>query len=570
MDSHLARRTDPNSLRALYSLGAKEDHLFWCPRNSQSASVGLAWWFGGRVPENGIVNIGSSVDSFSTLIESESTGSTGDKQSATSQLLTTPLHTTSRPPPYFLTATTDTSVFLILSLAVPVVSLGQIFSLCFEKGFFIYGIKRLKLNPNNLKGLGLQPEVLSAFCPGRVNQSESISLTSSVASTVLFLKRENALHHIFSVVKPLMNSTGLSQSHFVSVSYSDSMLKQFGGDFSRTPDPTAYPIDILRHVFHSNPELEQVCVIVLLKEKANICAGAILNELLQGTEMSNLTNSTQGCGFELLGLKLLPSLSFHQAKEFTPCKIGTAAWKKSLNSLTAGPTLVLALRGVGAFARLQRFVDSYSSSSKSKFSNDSMELDMLLSCTPELAYRQLSVIFLDRELFPDHSARSNLHLLPPPRRALNCGSSSGSSEALNEADSSKKQRNRRIGLGKLPLKSSLGSVETLQHGEISVLQSLLGKPRVIPTVCVLKPSITTKHLGKVLKRLGQEGFSVIGFKMMILSDADVRILMENKVRSSTGVSGFPKKRETFLVPETADGSTRGSTKEKSCVRRRVF
>ena len=121
-------------------------------------------------------------------------------------------------------------------------------------------------------------------------------------------------------------------------------------------------------------------------------------------------------------------------------------------------------------------------------------------------------------------------------------SSSGSSESLNEADSSKKQRNRRIGLGKLPLKASLGSVETLQHGEISVLQSLLGKPRVIPTVCVLKPSITTKHLGKVLKRLGQEGFSVIGLKMMILSDADVRILMRNKVRSSTGVVGFRKTR----------------------------
>lgn len=570
MDSYLARRTDPNSLRALYSLGAKEDNLFWCPRNNQSASVGLAWWFGGRVPESGIVNIGSSADSVSTLIEGEFTGSSGDKQSATSQLLTTPLHTTSRPPPYFLTATTDTSVFLILSLAVPVVSLGQIFFLCFQKGFCIHGIKRLKLNLNHLRGLALQPEVLSAFCPGRVNQSESISHTSSVASTVLFLKRENALHHIFSVVKPLMNSTGLSQSHFVSVSYSDSILKQFGGDFSRTPDPTAYPVDILRHVFHSNPEQEQVCVIVLLKEKATICAGAILNELLQGEEMSNLTNSkssTPGCGFELLGLKLLPSLSLHQAKEFTPCKIGTASWKKSLNILTAGPTLVLALRGVGAFARLQRFVDSHSNSSKSKFSNDSMELDILLSCTPELAYRQLSVIFLDRELFSDHSARSNLHLLPPPRRVLNCGSSSGSSESVNEADSSKKQRNRRIGLGKLSLKASLGSVETLQHGEVSVLQSLLGKPRVIPTVCVLKPSITTKHLGKVLKRLSQEGFSVIGLKLMILSDADVRLLMENKVRSSTGVRGFSR-THSFCTGNCRRKKI--NRIEKLSVRRRVF
>lgn len=533
VDAKLAQRTDPNSLRALYSKGAKEDHLFWCPRNAQSAGTELARWFGGRVPESGVVNIGSN-ELIVTFDDEKPKGSPNNKgQNAKSQLLTSSLYTTSRPPPHFLTTTTDTTIFFIVSPAIPVNHLGQILCSCFDKGFCIQGIKRLRLNPNHIGGQGLAPEVLSVFCPKRVNQSESTSHVSSpVASTVLLLRRENAIHHTLSVVKPLADSIGLSQSCFLSVSYSDSMFKQLGGGFFHTPDPAAYPVDLLRHAFHSNPELEQVCVITLMKENATISAGKILNGLLIGNETqdSRKDNSIPNCSFELLGLKLLPSLSLHQAKEFTPCKIGDATWKRSLHTLTAGPTLVLALRGVDAFARLQRFVESHADSSKLKISKDVIQLDMLMSCTPELACRQLSVIFFDRELFSDQSARQNLHLLPPPRRVLNGGGSSGSSESLNVADAARKQRNRRVGLNKSPLKASLGSVETLKHGDMSVLQSLLEKPRNIPTVCILKPRIATKHLGKVLKRLGQESFSVAGLKMMSLSSAEVSALMAKQVR----------------------------------------
>lgn len=531
MDSKLAQRTDPNSLRALFSNGAKEDHLFWCPRNAQSAGTELARWFGGRVPESGVINIGSNepVEAFDEKPKGNSLNGKGQNQTK-SQLLTSPLHTTSRPPPHFLTTTTDTSIFFIVSPAVPVKYLGPILCMCFEKGFCVQGIKRLRLNPNLISGLGLAPEVLSMFCPKRVNQSENISHTpSAVASTVLLLRRENSIHHTLSVVKPLVDSYGLSQSSFLSVSYSDSMFKQLGGDFSHTPDPAAYPVDLLRHAFHSNPELEQVCVVTLLKEKATISAGAILTDLLLEKETQDLKSEKS---FELLGLKLLSPLSMHQAKEFTPCKIGDDMWKRSLHTLTAGPALVLALRRVDAFARLQRFVDSHSDLSKPNIPKDSISVNILMSCTPELACRQLSVIFFDRELFSDQSARRNLHLLPPPRRVINGGSSSGSSESLNEADASRKQRNRRVGLNKLPLKASLGSVETLKHADMSVLQSLLAKPRVIPTVCVLKPRIATKHLGKLLKRLGQEGFSVTGLKMTSLTPAEVSALMARQVRAS--------------------------------------
>jgi len=536
VDAKLAQRTDPMSLRALYSHGAKEDHLFWCPRNVQGAGTELARWFGGRVPESGVINIGSSEPAVT--IDEKPKGSPGKGRNAKTQLLTSSLNSTCRPPPYFLTACTDTSVFFIVSPALPVKYLGRVMCVCFERGYCTQGIKRVHLNTNRLSGLGLAPEQLNVFCPKRVTQSESASPSAlPVASTVLLLRRENALHHTLPVVKSIVDSladTILFQSCFLSIPYSDSMLKQLGGDFSITPDPAAYPVDLLRHAFHSNPELEQVCVLTLLREKASISAGSILNQLLleKESQESEKEKSNPYWGFELLGLKLLTSLSMRQAKEFTPCKIGDGLWKKSLHILTAGPALVLALRGVNAFARLQRFVDCHMDSSKSKRATDSISFDLLMSCTPELACRQLSVIFFDGELFSDQCARLNLHLLPPPRRVIN-GLCSGSSESLNESDTlgsspSRKARNRRVGLSKSSLKPSLSRVETLWYADMSVVQSLLEKPRVIPTVCVLKPRTASKHLGKVLKRLGQEGFSVTGMKMMILSSTEVSSLIAEK------------------------------------------
>ena len=450
VDAKLAQRTDPNSLRAVYNGGAKEDHLFWCPRSTQGVVTELSRWFGGRVPDSGVINIGCR-EPFVTYDEKPKDSSSGRAQNHNSQLLTSSLHGTFRPPPYFLTASTDTRIFLFVSPALPVKYLGNVLSACFETGFCTQGIKRIHLNAMRLSGLGLSPEQLSLFCRERDNQS-----LTPVASTVLLLRRENALHHSLSVIESIVVSVShsdVSQSCFLAVPYSDSLLKQLGGPFSVTPDPAAYPVDLLRHAFHSNPELEQVCVVTLWKEKATVSAGKILSELLLIKEPQEGSNPS--CGFELLGLKLLTSLSMQHAKEFTPCKIGDTMWKKSLKILTSSPALVLALRGVNAFVRLRRFLDSYSDLSKQKLANDSVPLDVLMSYTPELACRQLSVIFFDRELFSDQSARRNLHLLPPPRRVIN-GLCSGSSESLNEADTrdssaERKARSRRVGLGKSPV-----------------------------------------------------------------------------------------------------------------------
>ena len=527
-DAKLAQRTDPSSLRALYSNGTRDDRLFWCPRNIHSADAALVRWFGGRVPASGVINVGC--DQVTNRCPHR--GQTGNSH------LTSAPHSAPPRPPCFLIASTGTCVFFFVSPIVPVRIVGHVLCTCYQRGFSIQGIRRIHLNVNRLNGLGLSQEQMSVFCPKRTNLSES-----RIASTVLLLSRENALHNVFSLTESLATDlAGVStvQCSLLAVPYSDWMLKQLGGNFSQTPNPAAHSLDLMRHTFHSNPELEQVCVVTLLKEKATMSAGTILKQLLIGKELQkvgDMSSEKSQFGFELLGLKFLPSLSMYQAKEFTPCEIGDKLWQSSLRTLTSSPALIIALRGTDAFSRVSHFINSHKNSSILKpGKKDGNSLDMFVSCTPELAYRQLAVIFFDRELFSDQSARRSLHLLPPPRRVIG-SRMSGSSESVSGAvlgnpSGGKSQRCLRALLGKSPLKSSLTSVETLCHGELSALQSLLATPRPIPTVCLLKPCTAAKHLGKVLKRLAQEGFTVINMKMMLLSTLEVFEMMMKKVSCS--------------------------------------
>jgi len=74
----------------------------------------------------------------------------------------------------------------------------------------------------------------------------------------------------------------------------------------------------------------------------------------------------------------------------------------------AGPALVVALRGLRAFHVLESTLGPSQSSVKSQPS-----LDRVMSPTPELAFRLLSVFFADCELFADADARPLLPYLPP-------------------------------------------------------------------------------------------------------------------------------------------------------------
>jgi len=83
-------------------------------------------------------------------------------------------------------------------------------------------------------------------------------------------------------------------------------------------------------------------------------------------------------------------LSKWQAQELSPFEIGDREWLSSVHSLTSTPALVLALRRVRAFITLRRLLPQ----------NYPGNLHVLMSPTPETAFRQTCLFFSDAELVP--------------------------------------------------------------------------------------------------------------------------------------------------------------------------
>jgi len=71
------------------------------------------------------------------------------------------------------------------------------------------------------------------------------------------------------------------------------------------------------------------------------------------------------------------------------------------------PALIVALRGVDAFARLEALVVPTCGPSSPR------NLEHIISPTPQLAFRLISIFFGDHELFADDDARPLLPYLPP-------------------------------------------------------------------------------------------------------------------------------------------------------------
>lgn len=58
-DPALARRTDPNSLCALYGGASRDECLLFSPRNPSRVHSELTRWFAGRVPSGGVIDVGT-------------------------------------------------------------------------------------------------------------------------------------------------------------------------------------------------------------------------------------------------------------------------------------------------------------------------------------------------------------------------------------------------------------------------------------------------------------------------------------------------------------------------------
>lgn len=98
----------------------------------------------------------------------------------------------------------------------------------------------------------------------------------------------------------------------------------------------------------------------------------------------------QHTGFELLCLKHLPALTRLQAQELSPYEVGEQGYRGSLDILMPSPALVCALKQQDAFASLRKLLAH----------DDLGDLCVLMSPTPEVAFRQASLFFFQHDMIP--------------------------------------------------------------------------------------------------------------------------------------------------------------------------
>ena len=156
-DPVLARRTDPNSLCALYGGDSRDECLLFCPRNATRVQQELTRWFGGRVPPGNVIDVGAPYTRKETL---QSGSPKGRKSKKVTFSDTQDKHESSVSPQHVhrplatLTATTRSEIFLVLSPLVPPKSFGLIMATCQRRGYYVRGIKRCRLSTKRAASLG--------------------------------------------------------------------------------------------------------------------------------------------------------------------------------------------------------------------------------------------------------------------------------------------------------------------------------------------------------------------------------------------------------------------------------
>ena len=138
-DPALARRTDPNSLCAMYGGESRDECLLFCPRNPDRIHSELCRWFGGRVPSSGVIDIGTSSREFS-----------GRKSKKANSRAEIPANC----PVATLTALARSDIIVVISPLVPSKCLGLIFATCQRRGYQLHGVKRCRLSTRRATSLG--------------------------------------------------------------------------------------------------------------------------------------------------------------------------------------------------------------------------------------------------------------------------------------------------------------------------------------------------------------------------------------------------------------------------------
>ncbi|XP_059415123.1 dynein axonemal assembly factor 8 [Carassius carassius] len=473
-DSQLARRTDPASINALYG-HIQDQLLLYSPRLASLVHLGLCLWFGGRIAKN----------SLSTIQDS------GDKGVTCSHVLTSS--------PASLCATVKADIFLIVSPVVGPRCYGYILSSCAKTGFSLLGLQRAQISRKQAQSLGLNAKQVAAFCqaPTVFLAGEQVELSSHCL--VLLMRRESAVRHCSRLPIGLMNElaargligsicsrfTDVLGPHvcFHAVPYSKQHHNVLGGLMWTMPECSHMVLS--RHTYPSCPDAEQVVILTLTGQNIVEKEMDFLQKVLSG-------DSAGQEGFELLALKWEPKLSQQQAQELSPFEIGEKEWQSSVQSLTSAAALVLGLRRVRAFVTLRRLLPQ----------NYPGNLNVLMSPTPETAFRQSCLFFSETELVPDHTSRPSLKFLPP-----------------HHIDTPGMYRNKPKYVFLLYALGTDCQSPTTLRSQKSVALQLHDSPETLLTLALFKPGAWRHRFGKILTVIKQNGYTLVGLRVLLLDSS---------------------------------------------------
>ncbi|KAK7174436.1 hypothetical protein R3I93_001602 [Phoxinus phoxinus] len=444
-DPQLARRTDPASINALYH-HSQDQPLLYSPRLANLVHLGLCLWFGGRIAKN-----------TAMIQDSEE----GDRDR--SHILTSS--------PATLCATVEADIFLIVSPVVGPCCYSYILSACAKAGFSLLGLQRSQISRKQAQSLGLTTKQVAAFChaPTVLLDGEQVELSSNCL--VLLMRRESAVRHCSRLPIGCMNElaaqgligsirarfTDVVDPHicFHTVPYSKNHHNVLGGLMWTVPKCSHMVLS--KHTYPSLPDVEQVVILTLTGQNIMKNDMGFLHKVLRG-DAAGLE------GFELLALKWVSKLSKWQAQELSPFEVGDREWLSSVHSLTSTPALVLALRRVRAFITLRRLLPQ----------NYPGNLQVLMSPTPETAFRQTCLFFSEAELVPDHSSRPSLTFLP------------------------------------------LHHIGTPGLRSQSLYSYMTVGPEPLLTLALFKPGAWRHCFGKILTIIKQNGYTLVGLRVLLL------------------------------------------------------
>nr|XP_055045650.1 dynein axonemal assembly factor 8 isoform X3 [Misgurnus anguillicaudatus] len=440
-DPKLARKTDPASINALYC-HSRDQPLLYSPQLLSLVHLGLCLWFGGRIANNNLAGI-------------QDAGNRGDTRSHV--LMSSPAT---------LCTTMKADIFLLASPVVGPHCYSYVLAACAKRGFSLLGLQKVQISSKQARSIGLTAKQVAVFChaPTVFLDGEQVELSSQCL--VMLMRRESAVRHSSGLPAGLMNELAaqgfIGSIHarlmddvivaphlcFHTVPYSKKIFNVLGGHMWTAPDFSH--VVLSKHKYLSYPDTEQVVFLTLMGQ--NILEKEI-----------DLLHKTGKEGFELLALKWLPSLSQQQAQELSPFEIGVREWQSSVLRLMSTPALVIALRRIRAFITLRRLLPP----------NYPGDLSILMSPTPETAFRQICLFFSETELVPDHSSRPSLKFLPP--------------------------------------------VHTLDLRSQSLYTYMTVGPEPLLTLALFKPGVWRRCFGQILSMIKHDGFAVVGLRVLQLN-----------------------------------------------------